>query len=399
MRIITLLVLGLVAAVSSGRAQEIKAPAAPLEGRIVFEEKGCITCHAINGFGGTEAPDLGRDHYYGSFLELASIIWNHIPEMNRKLRRLKMDRPQLSEQEMLSLSSFLYYLRYLGQPGSVARGRRLIETKQCLACHRVAGQGAYVGPDFGTLGGSASPVFMVQAMWNHGPAMQQKIGELKAAFPDVTGQDIDDISAYIRMATADGAAIRMSPGDPVRGRTIFVQKQCSDCHAVAIGEEKLGPNLAKSDLKKSVTEIAALMWNHSQVMREHMAERDIPWPEFDGPEMADLIAYLYFLGFEDHPGEWARGSDVFDLKGCAWCHERGGMGDGPDLATIRRLDSPVRMAQLMWNHASEMEDMVLLKDQEWPRLSVEEIQDMYAFLKKITQEKIERGKEPLGSLR
>jgi mono/diheme cytochrome c family protein len=65
-------------------AQEIELPQNPLKGRLVFEEKGCIECHAIGGYGGTAGPDLSREEYHGSTLDLASIIWNHAPQMNRK---------------------------------------------------------------------------------------------------------------------------------------------------------------------------------------------------------------------------------------------------------------------------------------------------------------------------
>ena len=55
-------------------AQQLELPQNPLKGQIVFEEKKCIECHSIGGYGGTEGPDLGREQYFGSILELASII-------------------------------------------------------------------------------------------------------------------------------------------------------------------------------------------------------------------------------------------------------------------------------------------------------------------------------------
>ena len=125
-------------------AQQIELPDNPLKGQIIFEEKGCIECHAIGGYGGTEGPDLSQELYFGSVLELASIIWNHTPQMNRKFRQMRSDRPQFTEGEMLDLFGFLYYLRYLGEPGSVAKGRKLLETKGCITCHAIAGEGGTV---------------------------------------------------------------------------------------------------------------------------------------------------------------------------------------------------------------------------------------------------------------
>ena len=100
--------------------------------------------------------------------------------------------------------------------------------------------------------------------------------------------------------------------------------------------------------------------------------------------MADLIAYLYFLVFEDKPGDPSIGERVFEDKECAWCHEKGGDGIGTDLASLRRFNSPIRMAQLMWNHAPEMEDLLEVKNEEWPKLTVAEMQDLYAYLKNIS---------------
>ena len=84
-------------------AQPIDLPEDPLRGRSVFEQKSCITCHAISGQGGKEAPDLARKLYFGSVLELGSIMWNHAPAMNRMLRKANITRPQFTEAEMLDL--------------------------------------------------------------------------------------------------------------------------------------------------------------------------------------------------------------------------------------------------------------------------------------------------------
>jgi len=182
-------------------AQELKLPSNPLDGRIVFEEKGCIFCHSISGYGGNLAPDLARQKYYGSFLELASIIWNHIPEMDRKYRELKFERPGFNEREMEDLIYFIYYFRYLGEPGSVSSGKKLLSAKSCLNCHQVSGNNKNSVPDFAKLKEFASPVYMAQAMWNHGPSMQEKMKELNIVYPTLTGENIADITAYIRQAT------------------------------------------------------------------------------------------------------------------------------------------------------------------------------------------------------
>lgn len=381
--ILSLLITGL--SVGTVLGQEIPLPQNPLKGQIVFEEKGCVECHAISGYGGTAGPDLSKEQYFGSVLELASIIWNHAPQMNRKFRQMRMDRPVLSETEMMDLFGFLYYLRYLGEPGGVAKGMKLLETKGCIKCHRVAGQGGTVGPDLDQVQRYAAPLYMVQAMWNHGPAMQEEIIKSRIPYPALTGQDVIDIAAYLRQATVGTTAIRMSPGDPSKGRVVFEEKHCNKCHLVEGKARIIGPSLSGIKLKKGVTEIASLMWNHGQVMIEYMKKENIAWPHFEGNEMADLIAYLYFLGFEDKPGSEQRGEQIFRGKGCITCHQRGGKGKGPDMASIKQIDTPIRMIQLMWNHAGEMEDLLIMQNRKWPTLSTNEMRDLYAYLRKVGQ--------------
>lgn len=364
-------------------AQYIELPDNPLRGRIVFEDKGCIECHAIQGYGGDSGPDLSKDHYYGSFLHLAATIWNHTPEMDRKFRQMGVQRPKLSEEEFLNLTGFIYYLKYLGQPGSVSRGASLVESRGCTTCH---GGSRQTAPDFAEIDQNASPLFMVQSMWNHGPEMAQEMQDMGLAFPKMSGSDISDIAAYLRMVAVVTTDVGMSPGSPVSGAELFEEKRCSSCHAASGDAEKIGPNLSDFDMRKSVTEIAGSMWNHSPMMFEFMEEEGIEWPRLEGKEMADLLSYLYFLGFEGTPGDPEAGEFVFGYNGCEYCHTRGGDGIAPGPEAFPRLDSPVRMIQAMWNHAPEMEDEILIRNEEWPRLTEREMQDLYAFLSTLERE-------------
>ncbi len=54
----------------------------PAAGSRVFNEKGCVKCHAINGVGGKIGPDLARASRPRSFFDLATAMWNHLPKMS-----------------------------------------------------------------------------------------------------------------------------------------------------------------------------------------------------------------------------------------------------------------------------------------------------------------------------
>jgi len=376
------IVLLLISVLCSG--QNIKLPQNPLKGRIVFEEKGCIDCHSIGGYGGNIGPDLLKQQYYGSLMGLAAIIWNHIPKMNRRMRKMHKSRPLFTNEEMLNLISFLYYLHYLGQPGSVYNGSRLIKEKGCISCHSISKKGGKAAPDFVTLGKKLTPLFLVQSMWNHFPEMSNKMRILQKKFPLLSGKEMVDIEAYIKAASPVSSVLKMTPGNPTKGKMVFKEKKCFKCHSINnAGENKkyLGPPLKKVRLNKSVTEIAALMWNHAPSMFKFMKKNKISWPKFKGSEMADLIAFLYFLNFQNQKGDPVNGEKVFRGKSCANCHYSGSK-IAPDLQKRIKLSSPVELIQKMWNHGAKMEDKILTFNLQWPHLTEKEMVDLYSYLNK-----------------
>lgn len=204
-------------------------PVNPLSGRIVFEEKGCTDCHAIDGFGGDNGPDLGRQIFFGSFYDLASRLWNHAPEMEIQSDFLNKKWPSFSSLEMDQLISYLFFLRYLGEPGKVAEGKRLLDEKKCLICHRIDQEGAPEGIALDHLQRYASPLLVAQLTWNHIPEMQKKMDTMGFERPTFNDQDITHISAYLRELnrTTQIETQYMSPGNPKRGAKLFVSKQCS----------------------------------------------------------------------------------------------------------------------------------------------------------------------------
>lgn len=372
-------------------AQELTMPGNPLKGRFVFEQKGCGACHSIEGESGKIGPDLGQNKYYGSFLELAGIMWNHAPDMLRRMRELELPYPEFSRTEMGELISYLYYLRYLGEPGDLYRGKILVKEKRCLACHAIGGKGGNRAPAFDKLAKYISPLYMAQAMWNHGPEMEKQIKKMGLERPKFEKGDIVDLSAYIREASkgTEREQVYMSPGNPQRGRLVFKEKGCLNCHAVNGEGNDIGPNLRELQWDYSVTEIAGLMWNHGSEMWKLMEEQRISWPRFSGNEMADIIAYLYFLKFADESGDPHEGKNTFAEKGCVHCHGMDAKGGeyAPDLSKSKSLVSAIVMVQIIWNHAPVMEEKIAEKVMRWPEFSGKEMRDLYAYLHEMLKSK------------
>lgn len=363
-------------------------PADPLAGRQVFLQKGCQTCHAVWGEGGSLGPDLGKGGVWHSVMQLAGVLWNHSPEMIEKMRERRMSRPVISSKEMADLAAFLYFLNYFDAPGDSVRGKLLFVEKGCSKCHALGGGGASVGPALDKYKQLASPLFLARAMWSRGPAMAKKMAELRVPRPELRGADLADLLAYIQTASTDRSTdkVYMVPGSPARGENVFAEKGCVKCHAVRGVGGHVGPDLGTKGLHKSVTEIAGLMWDHEPAMWARMQESGIALPAFSDQEISDVIAYLFFLQYFDPRGDVSKGREIYIEKGCVLCHYTPRGADkrlAPDLSTSAALGSPIELSSAMWNHAPAMEAQIRERGLPWPRFQDDDVRDLVEYLRSL----------------
>jgi len=104
---------------------------------------------------------------------------------------------------------------------------------------------------------------------------------------------------------------------------------------------------------------------------------------FRGQEMADIIAFLYFVNYANVSGTPMRGASVFAEK-CSPCHSVGaGRRVGPDLRTAPHLDEPIAIFAGMWNHSPAMERELRSRGLPWPRLDPGDPADLAAFLLQV----------------
>jgi hypothetical protein len=136
-----------------------------------------------------------------------------------------------------------------------------------------------------------------------------------------------------------------------------------------------------------VSEIAGALWNHASQMAQVMRSRDIAFPRFQGTEMADVIAFLYYLRFYETGGDARRGEFLYTSKGCASCHARGGGPSvGPDLSQSQALLTPLGLATAMWDHAPAMYDLAQLQHADWPLFEGDEMRDLSLYLRSLVVE-------------
>lgn len=376
-----------VPSVSSAAVWPDSLPENPVGGSSVFVEKRCLQCHAIQGYGGTRGPDLGRLQLSGGFLGMAGIMWNHAPKMISALAQDKLPLPRFSVGEMTQLVAFLYTLNYLDPPGNAREGEEAFTAKRCIACHSVGGTGGKIGPALDSYGRFVSPLFVATALWNKGPAMAEAMERERIGRPSLTGRDVRDMVAFIqarsRPAPGSPSRVFVRPGNPKVGVSLFKSKGCAGCHA----EEKQGngPLLASKKLKVSLSTITGRMWDHAPGMWSMWREKKVAPISFTVNEMADVTAYLYFLQFESPRGDPARGGSLFTSQGCGGCHHSGEKGRslGPDLRTKGPWASDIDLAREMWNHAGNMYGVLLGSAREWPKLNEREVADLLAYIRSI----------------
>jgi mono/diheme cytochrome c family protein len=348
---------------------------ANLAGGRVFTEKGCGLCHAIRGTGPTAGPELAQIERK-NFFDIGAAMSNH-------LRGVSIPKPTLSADEVSSLAAFLFTLQYYDQPGDPKAGEQAFAAKGCVQCHEVGGKGGRRGPSLDFLKRANSPVLVAVALWNHGPEMAEAIETRGTPRPTFTGKELADIVAFITAAAKDGGgdSVSVTPGVPERGEKLFKAKQCVQCHSVGGKGGKVGPELGKvKQHHVSLTEFAALMWNHGPRMWARMQERGIQVPRLKGQEMADLVAYLYVSRYFDQEVSPSRGLQVLQDKGCLACHAARGQGGrtAGDLATYRAARSGPALVAALWNHPRYLEKE--RREVPWPLLTGGELADMAAFL-------------------
>lgn len=375
-------------AAGAATASGVDLPDDPLSGRLLFESKGCVQCHGIAGSGPSIGPSLGEGSFGGSFLELGAALWNHAPGMSVTFEVAGFEWPEISEEETTELLAFLYFIDYLGRPGEASAGERVFEAQGCVVCHDVGGGATDVGPDLGELQRFASPLYVAQEVWNHGPSMLSSMRELGMPAPNFDIGDLADLSAFVRREAQAGSQQRLlvAPGNPNRGKALFAEKGCTVCHGEGGLGGSGGPDLGDLELHRSAESIAGTMWNHALEMRDSMRRRGVGWPTFAQNELADLISFLYYLPFTDSQGSPERGAEVFRDRSCAACHDPSGLsGDdpaqgGPELAGAGAASSPAALVSAMWNHAPMMKKTILGEGLPWPELSGADLRDVRAFL-------------------
>jgi cytochrome c551/c552 len=342
------------------------------EGWKVFNEKKCSQCHSIWGEGAKEGPDLGPlpESYTGP-TELVALLWNHLPGMVGKMTAKGIRPPSMDEKETANLFAFLYFIRYMDEPGNPEKGKALLRSKGCVQCHRVSGKAREDLRRWETV---TNPIAWAQMMWNHAGPMQDEMKKREISRVEFKANEMVDLIAYIRSLGSGVQKMYLAPGDPEQGKALFTRKNCFQCHQpgadLDIRKKKYFP--------RTVANMAGTMWNHSAGMGKEMEERGIERPEVSAQEMSDLVAYLFSVRYFDEPGDADQGKIVFAKKRCSNCHAKGSRM--PDLSRLKGQVSPIQMAQKLWDHGPQMVSKMKSANVPWQKFYGREMADLIEYL-------------------
>ena len=262
-------------------ARFFERPADAGRGKRAFMEKHCADCHGVTRSTVPEAKPMAEWESARDPISLVTAMWNHAATMRQEFSKRKISWPELTSQD---LSDILIYVR--NTPGSRAPasgrleitagslGEELFTSKGCAGCHngKLALADRLKGQTLTDIGVD---------MWNHSSRMA-------AVPPKLTADEMRELASYLW-----AGQFFQDSGSIAAGRKVFTQKHCVTCHE---SEKGGAPKLSASAGAFSGSAMVAALWHHGPQMQEMMRAKNIPWPRFDGTEMADLIAFLNSAG-------------------------------------------------------------------------------------------------------
>jgi len=345
-----------------------------------------MRCHSIGESGGRKAPSLASVGMGRNLYELCASLWSHWSRMNAMLLSEKQQRNILTAGEFRDIIAYLYYLNYNSETGDATLGQGVFLKKGCSQCHAIEPlQGANKpGRPVYEMGHFQAPVNLAVAVWNHGTSMFQTISKERTLWPEFQDKKVAHLVAFIRSRNAVPRESDMVlPGDPARGQALLDAKSCASCHKLGV-KAGPGPDFAASGTAASLSSLMASLWNHYPKMSKAMSSSGVRYSKIEKDEMADILAYIYWLKATGVGGNSAAGRDLYQSKQCVTCHSPAGPKPsvGPSLVKSQTTESAYSLLAAIWNHGPRMESVLRERNIPWPPLTGDEMRNLVAYFRK-----------------
>jgi mono/diheme cytochrome c family protein len=345
-------------------------------GRALFGELRCVTCHAIEGRGGTMGPELTR---IGDKVR-REWLFSFIKDPHREQPDTAMLQYRLTDDQLRDLTAYLMEENtgVAGPEASsafqdsqlVAAGRETFIRRGCASCHHLEGitESARLGP---SLAGVAD---RDPDQLPYGPnVVRRTIGNyifLKLEHPDEVAQPslmptfqfTPDQAASIALAligvhsTELPASYVVTRPPPPAYRPagpfgeLLTRYRCLSCHSIGgsggtlstVPFDRIGSQLQRDYIATYLLNPGAVRVNiEARMPVFHMLKTE-----------ADTVADYFTMVFRDDsidrydtnftPAEERRGAALYTQLGCVGCHQTGTQGGyvGPDLSNAGRRLRP-----------------------------------------------------------
>ena len=352
------------------------ADADPENGRTLFSEARCVSCHQIDGRGGTLGPDLTL---VGSKVRrewLFSFLKNPMHSQPSTL----MLQYGFDDDEVRDVTAYLMTelsdpsvpvtppeTRFM-DPGSIEAGREAFIRHGCYSCHRFEGMAGFgkIGPSLVGIGDRAveasefegAPVVPTLPNWLFLKLREPDRLTVESRMPTYNFTDTQAATATLALLSirrADLPASRVTDVPPAKPYdlngefgALVSRYRCLSCHQIqASGGEmstvpldRIGSQLQRSHIETYLLRPSAI--------RVSVVER-MPFFRMTQKEAETLAGYLSTVFVDDALNRPLssdaeaprRGRRLFEDLGCRSCHMLDGTGGyvGPDLSDSgRRLE-------------------------------------------------------------
>jgi len=191
---------------------DFSVPAAdPDRGWKVFQEKSCLSCHALNRpsapalanasrgeHGRPVGPVLGADGKLPpTFSQFGEAMLNHFPDMRKAIDAEGKQPPTFQKQEMADLAVFLYSLHFREPSGSPHVGKSIFAWRGCADCHGAEAEGTARGARLRGLGRTYTATRLATDLWRHGAKMYEQSRKSGRPWPALQESDVGDLLSFL----------------------------------------------------------------------------------------------------------------------------------------------------------------------------------------------------------
>lgn len=206
-------------------------------GKNLFDKKGCLGCHKLEGRGNTIGPELtsvGRQGHRNS-----EWLFKHFKDPQSVSPGTPMPKFGFTDKEAKELTLYMlsltnekiggYYISKKILPEATS-GKRLFNEKGCINCHSIYGKGGKIGPDLTYVGKKKDTNWITQH-FKDPQALSPGTIMPKFGFTDEEAKALTSFLLNIRDKNVVGyLKIPLAIIPVERGKSIFEKYGCSGCH-------------------------------------------------------------------------------------------------------------------------------------------------------------------------